>query len=153
MLVKVRYASKLSEDISKTFGRDYYYDFWNMKERVSLVSDKPFSRNSVARIEQTSQDNIWSLEIQDETSVKACLEDGEKLGTLVLASSGIPLSEEVDYSYVIKEGDAKILYQKKTEPKGSVCGYLLMVVTNSPIVRIEGTDQTYGDVVEFTIKE
>jgi len=148
MLSIITNASSPVSASSKLPGK-YAYSFWAANKNIVLVSDNPFSRNDLVRIEPSGRDDLFFIE-------QSKLEDLDKqdfssLGFLVTLSTDIPLSPDVNYEFSTDYGDISYLSTQRTTFHNQVY-YLLLCHVKSTNSRIVGQDSVHNDGgIEFII--
>lgn len=126
----------------------YAYSFWALNKRIVLVSDKPFSRNNIVKVEPTDQPNIFYV---DPTTAKETHKsDLHNIGFLVPLATDIPFSSDVDYKFEVNYGNAQTLCELRNCVKDQTY-YLMLMLCRSNVVELTGRDQIHNDAVEFRI--
>ena len=74
-----------------------------------------------------------------------------EIGVLVPVSTKVPLSGDVDYTFMILGGKAKILRTFRCDSLTGLISYILIVFVHSVKVKILGKDGTHGDEFNWLI--
>lgn len=147
MLAVVNVASQPILSPQNFYGKRHGYMFWVLDSFIAIVSDAPFVRGDLVRVQKTGDKAKFILTPVDRGSLSD--EDLSRVGVLLPLITDVPLSLDVDYEPRVTAGDLDILTFFRTHRK-THAAYAALTLVRSLHAVLEIKDKVYGDRATWT---
>ena len=141
MLVRVLAPSKISEDLSQSYGYEHVARYSIPGSFISVVSKDSFDKGDVLEVEPIEGSPFLVAEKFEESGV----------GFLVPLSTNVPLRRDSEYEFEITEGSDIVLIRRSEHPKSPLVSYLLMTCSRGPTFKVKGKEVNTGHEILWQV--
>ena len=132
MQVKILAGSRISDDLSQSYGYEHVARYSIPGTFIAVVCKDAFEKGDVLDVEPLAGQPYLVAE-------KTEPEDSE-VPFLVPLSTNVPLSRDAEYEFEITKGSEIVMTRRSEHPKSPLVSYLLMTVSRAPQYKVRGKE-------------
>ena len=131
-IVRVLAESKISDDLSQSYGYENVARYSIPGTFISVVCKESFEKGDVLDVEP--------LEGQPYLVAEKIDEEASGVPFLVPLSTNVPLHQDSEYEFEATQGSDLVIVRRSEHPKSPLVSYLLMVASRGPLFKVKGRE-------------